>query len=842
MRQKIGAAPAGWQPSARAESPAGTKKPAYISAFPAGAGIVAVKPGGGMVRIPARPCCFVKEGELPAERARELRNSRGVSGMRRDGPWIRIESPDTDYRDRIVSWLEKEAGINTYEGDLSSVQRWLLDDEPALAQPRSVYLDIEDDSRVPFSKKKDSTRVLCWTLCDFLSGETVATGLLDEDTDADERRMLQELWTALAPYDQVLAWNGDRFDFPIIISRSAKLGCHFQPRRWLWLDHLELFRRMNMMSAESGEEKQSMALEAVAQAVLKRGKIAFDSSKTWEAWSNTAYCETEDCLACRRCLLKYCSHDARLEYEIEVETGYVALLQTVCDATGIFADSRAVNPQSQVESFLMRLGKTRGIKPRTRFIRGPGGQREEFVRPDAFRGALVLEPREKGILRDVMVCDFAAMYPSIILSWNISPETKREPLPDPNRGRPLYLPRVPFSHLDACPPGCAATATGTMFEQGAPGILPIAIAELVRLRKYWRDLADSLPAGSEEQKHAKRMSNAYKITGNSFFGVVSSPMSRFFDREVGEAITLTGAWLLENVIAFAELAGLRVVYGDTDSAYVRGCSHDEFVRFVERCNAELFPRLLAERRTSRNHIVLEYEKSFDRLVFVTAKRYAGKFLRTKNQIVKADAKPEIKGLEYKRGDALKLARDMQLEAIKLVLAEDASEEAAQALVDRWCNRVRDEPLELAEVVQSKRLAQSLSSYKTRVKKDGTAGADPPHVAMARLLHKRGRDVGEGAKIDYFVLDGAAKPKRYAPAEDWKGEVDRHEVWETLVYPPTRRLFESAFPGGGWSRWDRTRPAKAKGAPKGPEQTTFAAKKPVRPKAPAEPKPGQGSLW
>ena len=79
-----------------------------------------------------------------------------------------------------------------------------------------------------------------------------------------------------------------RFDFPVMKARSIKQGfdndSDWQWKRWLWLDHLEIFRRMNTMVAESGAEKQSFALENIAQAILGEGKDNFDSSKTWEAW------------------------------------------------------------------------------------------------------------------------------------------------------------------------------------------------------------------------------------------------------------------------------------------------------------------------------------------------------------------------------------------------------------------------------------------------------------------------------------------------------------------------------------------------------------------------------
>lgn len=809
MRIKIASGPSAPQPARRRVKVAsGTKQPealplkrdGIVNAFHAGNSVILVRPDGSFSRAPARLSAYIKTPDLTADHLRALRGHRGVKSIQRDdaGGWTCIDFVDRDWRERLCTQLE-EFGLETYEGDLSAVLRYLVDEEPVIAAPRPVYLDIETDSRVPFTKKEQA-RILCWALVDE-DEKTVATGLLEADTDEAEAALLMKLWRALEPFHQIRTWNGDRFDKPVILARTLKVhGLPINPSRWLWLDHLEQFKRSNMMAAESGEEKQSYSLNAVAMALLGEGKHDFDASKTWEAWSAGG--------AKRQELLDYCVQDTRLMPKIEAETGYCSLLSTIAEVCGIFADSKAVNPQNQVEALMLRLYKRRAMKPRTRFYK-PDQVREQF------KGAFVMQPKGRGILRDVHVCDFASLYPSIIISFNISPET-RQPRPlDPNAGRPSYLPALPYNPDAERLPGCAnAPLTLHHFSQEIPGILAEAIAEMIALRKEWNDRKSKYPPGTPEWKECDRRSTAYKIAANSFYGVVGAPTSRFFDRASAEAVTQVGVWLLELTIKAAEARGLRVVYGDTDSCFIMGCTDDEFGRFVDWCNTSLYPQALLDRGATRNKVKLAYEKAFARLVFVSAKRYVGRYSHYKGTAATVDSKPEIRGLEYKRGDVLRMARDMQLEAIHHLLQVDAEPDpdAAHAIVERWRAGVLEGELVLADFLQAKTLSKPLSGYKIKPKKDGTASAQPPHVMVAQELKRRGRDVGEGTKVAYFCADGAAKQKRYLPAEDWElgvegKDVDRYELWESAVYPPTQRLLEAAFPAGGWDKWEKARPPK-----------------------------------
>ena len=48
-----------------------------------------------------------------------------------------------------------------------------------------------------------------------------------------------------------------------------------------------------------------------------------------------------------------------------------------------------------------------------------------------------------------------------------------------------------------------------------------------------------------------------------------------------------------------------------------------------------------------------------------------------------------------------------------------------------------------------------------------------------------------------------------PADDYDGDCDRYHLWDTLVYPPSQRLLEGAFPDYDWAAFADVRPKKPK---------------------------------
>lgn len=766
-----------------ASGASGSRSSGLLNVFWQGDDLVIVeRQGDRVVMGAARPehVCYLRAADVNDDLDRALRNDARVRSLDNEDHWVRIGWASREDCRTICEGLEAR-GIPTFEGDVNPVRRWMTDHPRPHAAPRLAYLDIETDSRKTIRQQIDGyARILVWAVVDEQGKRTV--GVLEDDSDRAEADLLRRLWSVLERFDQVGSWNGDRFDFPIIRARTERAGIRVQFSRWLWLDTMELFKRLNMMAATSGAEKQSYALNAIATALLGEGKDPFDASKTWEEWEAGG--------ARRRRLVRYCVKDADLMRRIEAKTGYVALLGTLAETCHTFADTRGINPTIQAEGFLLALGRERGHRFPSRFDFGGG---------EKYRGAYVMDPKCEGIVKGVHVADFASLYPTIIVSWNMSPDTRFSAVPDD-------APDVAFAPI-----------TGTPFATDREGILAHAVSEVMRLRKHWNDLKASKAPGSPEWEDANRKATAYKIAANSFYGVIGSPMSRFYDPQVAEAVTQAGKWLILETAKAAEARGLSVIYGDTDSIFVIGCTREAFEDFVGWCNAKLYPKIVPACGCRVNLIHLAYEKEFERIIFTSAKRYVGRYAHFKGTAADASSKPEVKGLEFKRGDVITLARDLQAEVIDLLvgMANGGHEDPAtfEAILARWQKRILNEPLTVDDVAIAKTLNQHPDAYERKTKADGTFARRLPHIELAAQMAHRGQDVGEGTKVRYYCADAATKPATWKLADDWADDVDRFNVWDSLVGPPTLRLLAAAFPAHDWKPWGKTRPKKqrAKGA-------------------------------
>lgn len=802
--------------------------------------VIVEKTAEGLRRRATKPeySFFVRTSDLDPDFVTALRSSRSLRAMREEGSWTRMSWADEWVRRSMLYGKKDDDGrkipspfqareIEIFEGDVDPVRRWFTDTPDAeIARAQRGYFDIESDSRVPIKDAREGkARILSLSL----SNEDESKqwlGILERFDDAAERALIEEWFCQVdaAGYWQLLAWGGDNFDFACLRGRVERLGIAVDPRRYLWLDHLVLFRRMNLNSSDSGDEKQSMSLNAIAQAQLGEGKkeVPPEVAAKWpgRTLASLAY---ELWAEHRELLGRYNLKDTLLMCRIERKTGFVSLFDTLCDVCKVLPDSKGLLPTKQMDGFMLRLGLERDVRFPTKYFSELAENR------DKFKGAYVMEPKRDGILRDVHVCDFASLYPSVIITWNMSPETKR--------GIPINGP-IPAGHA-------RSPLTGIGFSTEREGMLPFACRTMIALRKEWSEKQAKLPPGTPEAKEAGRRSMAYKVAVNSFYGVVGSEFSRFFDREVALSVTQNAVWLLRHVLWIFESwkdpidgvvpAKAESIYGDTDSAFVIGPTRAQFGKMVDWLNEHEFPRILKEVGCAANAVKLAYEKEFSTLVLVGKKRYAGKFAHYKGTDAKPvpregevfdkarHSRPEIKGFEYKRGDCSVLARRLQERAINALMRDETSPAPYRAMLGEALAHVAVDDLPLAEIMLSKGLSKPTSAYH-RASKSGNDVEVPPHVKVAEYLAARGKEIGEGSRVAYVIVDGSDGIKAI-PAEEYDGEIDRYYLWENQVYPPTQRLLEKAFPLEDWKTGlERIRPPKKARALKG--QVSMFATDPI----------------
>lgn len=176
-------------------------------------------------------------------------------------------------------------------------------------------------------------------------------------------------------------------------------------------------------------------------------------------------------------------------------------------------------------------------------------------------GAYVKEPL-KGRYTWIIDLDFTSLYPSIMRSLNISPEAKLGVIEnwDPNKLEDLD--RFNIKKDDNTPiitiakdklfelikqKNLVISANGVIYDNTKRGIIPEILDEWFAERQKYQKLSkEAYTAGKiDESKVYDLLDYITKILLNSVYGVLLSPSYRFYDKDNGEAVTITGQYLIK---------------------------------------------------------------------------------------------------------------------------------------------------------------------------------------------------------------------------------------------------------------------------------------------------------
>lgn len=473
-------------------------------------------------------------------------------------------------------------------------------------------------------------------------------------------------------------------------------------------------------------------LDTVARALLGRGKLIDTDAPDAAAEIARLYRRDPEAL------VAYNLEDARLALEIVEQEGLLALTIERSLLSGMQLDRVGASIASFDQIYLPELRRRGVVAPNVDADRSGV----------TVQGGAVLDS-VPGLFRNVAVFDFKSLYPSLIRTFNLDPlahARARQGDPDvvcaPNGAR--------FSRSDA--------------------ILPALIDGFVERREAAKARGD---------RHADQ---AIKIMMNALFGVLGAPACRFFDPEIANAITTFGQQTLLWTKAAFEAEGFTVLYGDTDSVFVKltgddagpaACEEAQALR--AKVEAHVVARVREQYRVEPK-LTLELEHVLERFFMPrvrsglggSKKRYAGW----------VDGKLLVVGLESVRRDWPAIARRLQ----EGILTRVFTDEDPMPFVTEVVRQVRAGELD-SELVYAKRIRKgSLDRY---------TAATPPHVQAARKL---GADVGP--VIRYVITRQGPEP--VLPGRPLPDDVDRaHYVDKVLrpiadaILPALGRSFDEA---------------------------------------------------
>ena len=488
--------------------------------------------------------------------------------------------------------------------------------------------------------------------------------------------------------DIIVSYNGDNFDFPYILERVKVLKVN-NPLEFRILGrgatkkvripgfaHVDLFPVAKRLLTLTNYTLESVYEELAGE---KKSKIPGEMISVY--WDK----EGDDLDA----LLEYSREDA--ETTLVIGEKFLPLQYALSRIVGQtpFDISRA-SSSAMVDWLLLRESHKKGeIAPNQ-----PEGKEYQRRASQSYEGAYVLEP-EKGIHENLVQLDFRSLYPSIIITHNIDPLTLG---------------------CDCCDNTSPAGYTFCLNKKGfIPDILKTLLDERAKVKEKMKNKDDKMLYVQQW---------ALKILANSFYGYMGYPRARWYSLECAESTTAWGRMYLKNIIEMAKEEDLQVIYGDTDSVFIKmkDTKVERALTLLEKVNASL-----------PESMELEFEGFYPRGLFVTKKKYA---------LIDDNQSFITKGLEIVRRDWANIAKKTQQEVLEIILKEGDPEKAADVIM-KVTQRLKKREVDSKDLIIYTRLTMPLSQYK----------ALAPHVYIAKKMRERGQDVGVGSTIAYIVTEG-----------------------------------------------------------------------------------------
>ena len=527
-------------------------------------------------------------------------------------------------------------------------------------------------------------------------------------SQSDEKKMIEDAFKVISQYPFVITYNGDDFDMPYLYNRAERLGIkNSENPLYMMRDsatlkhgvHIDLYRTMSNRSFQIyafSHKYTDFSLNSVSLALLNESKINYGL----ELDELTNYQ-----------LANYCYNDARLTYKLTSFNNdlLMNLLVVITRIARMPIDDIARMGVSQwIRSLLYYEHRQRdAIIPRREELdaKSQGVMNDAVIKDKKYRGGLVVEPTE-GIHFDVTVMDFASLYPSIIKVRNLSYETVRCVHEQCKQNK------IPDTNHWVC----------TRYN----GLTSMLIGSLRDLRvNYYKSLAKK--ANTQEQKEQYTVvSQALKVILNASYGVMGAEIFPLYFLPAAEATTAVGRYIITETIKKCQTSGVEVLYGDTDSLFVKNPTVEQIQKVIEDTKME-------------QGVDLEIDKEY---------RYVVLSGRKKNYLgVTKEGKVDVKGLTGKKSHTPPFIRSLFFEILEILSNVQTSQdfETAKKQISQKISacaiKVKERKIPIPELAFNVMISKAPSEYDKTV---------PQHIRAAKLLEQQ-REIKRGDIISYVKI-------------------------------------------------------------------------------------------
>ena len=659
-------------------------------------------------------------------------------------------------------------------GNTDFVTQYLMETYPSeveydLSKIKIAYIDLECETENGFpdlDAPNERVNLMSIRICGVthvISFTPVSLPDCKVHMVSNEKELLKKTFEILSKedIDIITGWNVKLFDIPYILGRALLYFEEKEIQSWLpfglmkmretdiggkiyklyefpgytILDYMDLYKKF------SGTSQESYALNHIAKVELDAQKLDYSEYGSMREFYRKNFQK----------FAEYNVQDAILVERLDDKLKLIDLAVSIAYEAKITFDTVFFATRIWETICCDYLAHKNIIPP----------LKKSYAKDEQFVGAYVKDVTP-GLYKNVVSFDATSLYPSIIMQWNISPETcfKKDSSLNADDFLRSHRKEIPELIEEANSMKCCLACNGSYFTTQIEGFIPILIERTFNQRKEAKNKMIELEKEYEKTKNKdllpriaalKIRQSVKKILANSLYGCLGNPAFVYSSPELATAVTVTG----QVIIRKAEMAMNSyiqhltkddkdyVIAVDTDSVYlnldavVQKISEKTTIKNVTQfindiCEQKIQPEFKKEMELlsatlgcPENKIFFKREAIASAGMFIAKKRYA-LLVQDLEGVRFTEPKLKIMGLETARSSTPSVVRSKLKDSIKIILTKTPEE--LSKYVDEFYDKFMQLPI---EDIASPRGVKGIAKYKdaTDIYKSGT-----PIATKAALLH------------------------------------------------------------------------------------------------------------
>ena len=575
----------------------------------------------------------------------------------------------------------------------------------------------------------------------------------------NEKEMFDVFFQLIEDADVLTGWNSEGYDIPYMVNRVTRvmskddtrkfclMGQLPKPREYerfgktettydligrIHLDYLQLYKKYNY------ESRHSYKLDAIGEMEVGENKTQYEG--TLDQLYNKDF----------KKFIEYNRQDTMLLVKIHNKLKFLDLANALAHENTVLLPT-VMGSVAMIEMAIMNEAHERGL-----VVPDKKRKTENDDEISQAAGAFVATPK-RGLHEWVGAVDINSLYPSAIRALNMAPETivaqVRQTLTDQymkDKGMKLAREKKYYKDGDEDVTGAILweglfgaleytaiinqergtmltvdyedgrsvemsaaevwklifdshkpwmlSANGTIFTYEKEGVIPGLLTRWYTERKSIQKLAKEA-YGTDKFEYYDKRQLVRKILLNSAYGALLNEHCRFYDKRIGQSVTLSGRQIVKHMMSTINETvegkytheGNAIVYGDTDSCYFTAYTtlkpqidSGELEWNKETCIGlydsiadeanNSFPQFLekAFHAPRKNGEIIKAGRELigDRSIFITKKRYAINIFDKEGKRKDKDGQlGDIKamGLDLKRADTPKYVQEFLMDVLEMVL-------------------------------------------------------------------------------------------------------------------------------------------------------------------------------